>query len=369
MPLNATMALSKSNSNRTDTARRRQFCSYCLTLVFLSMLTLRNYPAVINSLDNSVVFVPKINDIITLPLKPKTFKDHFYMLPKKAEDGIEREKGILILFHSCKRSGLSFFHLPEERIVVKDALKRGLAVLAPTSKLRETGCWTQTDLASIDTEVDEWADAYNLTHVPRLGMGDSSGGSFLYFVYKSLKLKSMAAYNSPQSFHPDDVETNLVIPTALLSMTADENLSSKIKLNYDKLRSVGVSSQLYSVTSHPFTPAICTARFPEFESDDCSNIFDTIKYDFKSILDRRFFVKKKGSTILTSSQWDKFFSMIDIDYDSALKHYLKDELYPGHDWINYGIRQELKACQGFHAFTSENHAKILDFLTVEAGIS
>ena len=70
--------------------------------------------------------VAKMDDLITIPLQPKQevqYGEHqFYMLPKSP---FEKAIGILIVLHPCKRSGLEFFLLPEDRILAKEALQQG----------------------------------------------------------------------------------------------------------------------------------------------------------------------------------------------------------------------------------------------------
>jgi hypothetical protein len=50
-------------------------------------------------------------------------------------------RGALLLFHGCSHDGSVWFTNPEETIVVRFALKQGLAVVAFTSADRTTGCW------------------------------------------------------------------------------------------------------------------------------------------------------------------------------------------------------------------------------------
>ena len=78
-------------------------------------------------------------------------------------------------------------------------------------------------------------------------------------------------------------------------------------------------------------------------------------------------VIRKNKT-LTKQEWDVFFGKIEnvLDYDSASVSYSRDETHSRQAWINEGIKEEIKACQGFHALTSEYHSSILDFLTKEA---
>lgn len=341
-----------------------------LLFVFISIFTIVRQPELREFYsDSQGHIVAKLDDIITVPLTPKVEKsqgvDHYYLLPLSG-----RPKGILIYFHSCKKSGSSFFQLPEERIIAYDALQRGLAVFAPTSRDRESGCWTQLDLSAIEDAVGEWAASNDLYELPRLGMGDSSGASFLFFVYKTLKLRSMAVYNSPQLYHPDDMEKGLAIPTALVTMIADENLSAKVITNYGKLKSRSIPTRLYKVTPHPFTIGVCMARFAELENEDCDKLLISLRSDLPRLLDRRWFVKES----LTYDQWESFFANLPadvIDYQSAQSYYMHDSFHPQdqkHDWVNEAIEQEVKACQGFHALSSEHHSSVLDFLTQEAGM-
>eukprot|EP00980_Cylindrotheca_fusiformis_P000721 scaffold168_cov124-Cylindrotheca_fusiformis.AAC.21 len=351
-----------------------------LLLVFVSVLTIARQP-----LGLSAGFHPgsnqggqiefKVDDDIRdrmAPLIPKVERirdiDHYYLLPHKAGG---RPKGILLLFHSCRRSGASFFILPEERIVVSDALERGLAVFAPTSRDRVSGCWTEKDLPAIEGLLGEWTARQELDALPKMGLGDSSGASYLFFVYKSLKLKSMAVYNSPQLFHPDDMEKGRAIPTALVTMTADETLSSQMISNYDELKSrnVVVPSQLYKVTPHPFTVRVCIARFWELSETDCQALLDWLPSELPKLLDRRGFVQPKEKYFPDEQQWnevgDKVSNVVDLQGLAAVKDSFHENT--AQDWFQEALEQEIKACQGFHAMTSEHYSSVLDFLTQQAG--
>ncbi|KAL3905378.1 MAG: hypothetical protein SGARI_004492 [Bacillariaceae sp.] len=159
--------------------------------------------------------VAKVDDsIITLPLHPKVDKmqglNHYYLLPSVNNTAIP-PRGVLVYLHSCHQSGLEVFHLPESRIIIKSALEKGFAVFAPSSFHRESGCYTELDLDYLPRIVEDWTTNHNLYTLPRVGMGESSGASFLFFVYKELELQSLAAYNTPQIFPDDEWET--AIPT------------------------------------------------------------------------------------------------------------------------------------------------------------
>jgi hypothetical protein len=327
------------------------------------------YPRVIDSYTHSQGDIEaKFDDgFVTIPLMPKrdTIQgvEHYYLLPPNYRH--KKVKGILIFLHSCKRSGLEFFHLPEDRMIAYDALQKGLAVLAPTSQHRESGCFTQLDIEWIGQVVEEWTSLHNLEKAPRMGMAVSSGASFLIFIHKSLKLKSMAVYNSPQSFPPDDLDAGLAIPTVFVTMPLDEKLAKEMETNYDQLLNANIPTQLYKVTPHPFTSALCLARFPEMIPEDCDKIFEVIHRDFPHLLDADGFVKES----MKSGQWQQLFAKLGLDdYQNDFSYYRSDTAHSGHSWQWAVVEQEVRTCEGFHAMTAAHHSSVLDFLTLEAGI-
>ncbi|KAL3943330.1 MAG: hypothetical protein SGBAC_002613 [Bacillariaceae sp.] len=256
-----------------------------------------------------------------------------------------------------------------ERIIAHDALQRGLAVFAPTSKDRESGCWTQQDLVTVEDIVEEWTYNHDLNELPRMGMGDSSGASYLFFVFKTLKLKSMAVYNTHQIYLQEDMKkkTGKAIPTVFVSMKEDEVLAKRMAKNHEQLASAAIATKEFHISPLPFTSAVCYPRFPELENDDCDKLYSAIKIELPNLLDRRSFVKQT----LTTEEWDAFFGKIEdlMDYTSASSYYVRDDAHKRDQpraWINEGIQQEIKACQGFHSMSSEHHTLILDFLIKEA---
>jgi len=302
--------------------------------------------------------VAKPDDLITLPLNPKSENiqgvDHYYMLPQV------KAKGVLIFLHSCKQSGLEFFHLPEDRIVAYDALNKGLAVFAPTSKDRESGCFTEIDVGWIDKVVDEWAANHELAFSPRIGMSVSSGSSLMFYAYKALKLKSMAVYNTPQSFHKESLEKGLAIPTAYITMPLDEIISSQMKKNFDRLSSAKVSTRLFEVHPHPFTPSLCLTRFPEIVPKDCEEIFRFAHKNFPRLFNGDDFLNVKES--MASSRWQKLLTKVELNYELNETYYQKSQAASGHSWLWAIIEEEARSSQGFHAMTAEHHSSILNFL-------
>jgi hypothetical protein len=328
----------------------------CITAVAMT-----RFPDVVDRYSHTQgKIVAKTDELVTVPLLPKQEvlygEHHFYMLPKLP---FKKAVGVLIVLHPCKRSGLDFFHLPEDRIVAKDALQKGLAVLSLTSKDRESGCFTGEDVPVVSQIVDKWTKLHSLQDVPRYGLGISSGASFLFFVYRGLKLDSMVVYNTPQGYLPDDMDDNGMIPTAFVTMSRDKPVSKRIREYHKELSSATVPTRLFQVSPRPFTKAICTSRMPEMLTKDCDRIFDTLQADFSQMLDKDGFVLHD---VVSSDDWNDLVRTLDLDswYDQL--HFQTPKTSAGHSWPYAAVEQEFRTCLARHSMTSEHHSTILEFL-------
>ena len=374
--------------------------------------------------------------------------------PNTSQQLKAKPKGILIFLHSCKRSGLDFFYLPEERRIAYDALSKGLAVLGLTSQHRDSGCWTQPDVGWIGNVVDEWIETHGLEEenryfhdsndgdeneydndgfdaastitspsvgIPRIGVAVSSAASFLFFVYQSLQLRSMAIINSPQSYDVSEIESKLAIPTVYVSMPHDANIAKQMQTNYESLVKGEIPTQLYKVRPIPFTYDLCLGRLPELGEALCSKLITTIQNDFPSLLDADGFIKediKPSSFLDQSNVWYQLFQSVGLDedgnisnrginnhnrrhnyrilrkrtrtkgigttknlvpndyvsdnYDSKDGHkdeyYLTKTAHTGHSWLWAAAQEEISTCYAYHAMTAEHHGIVLEFLMKEAGI-
>jgi hypothetical protein len=305
------------------------------------------------------------NEFQSVPIKPQmeVFQSREIYFSKP--DNHATPKGILIYLHSCQQSGLEFFHLPEDRIIAYDALGRGLAVVAPTSQHRESGCWGKADLSWIGSTIDQWVESQGLSEVPRIGMAQSSAGSFLFFVHEKLQLKSMAVYNTPQGFAADDIKKDLTIPTVFVTMPADESISKRMEQNYEALKEADVATQLVKVAPHPYTERVCKARIPEAKSG-CKQFFKHARKDYSSLMDIDGFVKED----LKTGKWKELFEEMSLDDEAKAEAstYNTPRAHNGRTWLQAAFEQEITASQAYHSMTSESHAVMLDFLMKEARI-
>ena len=351
------------------TLRQRILCigfPFC----FIALVTMANFNDTIDQYAHQKGNIKaKLDDVLTLPMQPKSLKiqgvEHYFLLPPILQNGkAPKPKGILIFLHSCKRSGLEFFSLPEDRIVAQNALDKQLAVLAVTSQNRESGCWTQPDTDWVGGVVDQWAHHFNLQNIPRMGMAVSSAASFLFFVYQPMKLKSMAIYNSPQGFDRSELP-GIAIPTAFITMPLDNYISAQMENNFNVMTQAGVPSQLYKVTSHPFTDKLCQARLPEMGAEVCQALFHLLHKEYPHLLDADSFIKED----LKSGKWQELFRKLDLEHKTEGQElFATDKSHSGKTWLNAGMEQEISVCQAFHSMTSEHHSSVLEFLMQSAGI-
>lgn len=369
----------------------------CFVVLFVLVVTVITnvYPQIIANYTHSDgdIVAKRDEKIVTPPLHPQKItlqgREHYYLLPSyittlqqstnsssafttKTPSPIN---GVLIILHTCQQSGLDVFQLPENRIVVYDALQKGLAVLAPTAYDRETKCFSYRDLGQLPHLVEDWTSRHKLQYLPRMGMGESSGGSFLFFVYKELNLRSMAIYNTPQIFLEEDW-TATAIPTVLLTMPLDDSVADRMTQHYQKLQRHNISTQLYKVTPRPFTSSLCPSRFPEWSLSFCQQLFASSSTD--SLFNADGFVQ---GSVHQSPSWTKFFQSVEAKYNGEQAATAASLLQPqsipyatrkagnGHSWVWAVVEQEVKTCQGYHAMTADYHGEILHFLMTNANIT
>lgn len=357
----ATTTTSSTYSGNSCTAKHR--VAFVLVLILcITAVTMTRFPEIMDHYSHTQgKIVAKTDDFATIPLQPKKEYlyggHHYYLLPKSP---YKKAIGVLIVIHECQRSGLDFFHLPEDRIVAKDALDRGLAVLSLTSKDRDSGCFSVADASDVGKIVNQWTLLHGLQDLPRYGLGVSSGASFLFFVYRAMKLDSMAVYNTPQGYLPDDIDDNAMVPTAFVTMPLDKSVSKRMRDSRKELSVSKIPTLMLKVSPRPFAKSMCTARLPEMLPNDCERIFELLHSDFSHLLDKDGFVVED---VARSEDWKKLTDALHLDSWSDVLHYQTPKTSAGHSWPYAAVEQEFRTCHARHGMSSEHHSAVLEFLT------
>ena len=357
-------------------------------------------------------------EAVTMNLRPHVSiigtTEIYYQLPETAiqrnnnvgqnnkgkDNNNNNNKGILVFFHGCNHGGQDFFMLPEDRLVARAALDRGLAVLSITSADRRSGCWSKTrDLKDLSTVFDTWIQQVNLSpELPRIGMGASSGGAFLFSAYKVLKFNAMASYIMWKSFAPEDrnaaststtttaaATTTITLPaTAFVYMPRDERAHAIIPKLARELTQIGVSNRVWSVQPHPLTPQLCAQRIPELGMDRCTDFLNNaVAVAAAAAAPTPDLLIGTDYTILepySSGKWDTYFSKAQLDTtttttpDAATLHIKKEGNQPNllafdnHSWLWASMVEEIAVSYGRHEMTAEYRDDVLDWLMEQSGI-
>ena len=310
-------------------------------------------------------------ELVTPPLVPRSTvienTEVFFMMPTT------ETRGVLIFFHGCNHAGgQDMFELPEDRIVALAALNRGLAVLTPTSENRKTGCWGHKDAEALEKNqvVDKWMASVGLSPaIPRMGMGASSGGAFLFSVHKSIGLASMASYVSGRGFSDSELAAGNVPPTMFVYMPKDWRTADKVEETYKALVKAGIPTEKMEVNPHAFTPELCARRLPEFGDRRCRAFY-------RDILAQGNLVNDKDLTVMTSYHGGDWKAIMEknkldagLDKSSKAKKGMPSKMsFGGHTWMWASMEEEIAASFAVHEMTSEHRQKVLDFLMKHAGI-
>jgi hypothetical protein len=314
--------------------------------------------------------------LVSGPLSPEvgTFDDVevFYMLPNV------NITGVLIYFHGCQHSGQHLFLLPEDRLLALEALHRGLLVMSPTSVERSSGCWSRLDINRVVRMLANFEKSINLpSSLPRMGIGASSGGAFLFDICLRLPLKSMVSYVMGKGFEEAQLAEakfkNLTLPaTGYVHMPRDAWTSESVSRNIAALQAANIPTYEWRVHSRPFlSDWLCNERLIEWKTDRCKDFFDLIKEHNPPLLDPADSVVLKS---YTTGDWDRVLLQSNVDdLDISIKPGYTlpaDNLSAkGHSWLWAFLEEEIAVSYAVHEMTAEYKEEVLDFLMAHAGIN
>lgn len=315
---------------------------------------------------------------LVLPLEAKgTVIDDtelFYMLPTSSV------VGILVFFHGCNHAGQDMFRLPEDRVVAKRALDRGLAVLSPTSSNRNTGCWSRHDIEQMQTNqvLEKFLEKVHLSaQLPRMGMGASSGGNILFTAHNAFSFRSIVSYIMPSGFSQFDwdhrSELNPLPAVGYVHMPRDTKRAKKVPDIVSRLSQEDIAYKVWEVQPHPLTSKLCQQRIPEL-AGRCEAILNYVQETYPELMDHEYNILEP----YTSGKWEKVFvkSQLDPAKFAELKERASQQergsligvQFSGHSWLWAALVEEIAVSYGKHEMTAEYAEEVLDFLMEHAGL-
>jgi hypothetical protein len=201
--------------------------------------------------------------------------------------------------------------------------------------------------------------------LPRMGMGASSGGSFLFRAYEVLNFQSMASYVMWKSFDADDLanESKALPATAFIHMPRDPKSIDKVPQNAQLLKQRQVPTNIWQIRPHPLDPIVCAQRIPELGINKCSSLLQYAVEKHPEILNEEYEVLEP----YRGGKWDPIFETFQKDV-LASKAGEEVASFSGHSWTWAALVEEIAVSYAQHEMTAEHCEEVLDFLMVNAGI-
>ncbi|CAN1123100.1 Pentatricopeptide repeat-containing protein At1g03100, mitochondrial [Linum perenne] len=236
-------------------------------------------------------------------------------------------KAVLFLAHGCNGRAANFWDkspscancigLPEERLLVLNALARNFAVLAISSRER---CWTFREEMLIVKEIIEWWVLKNkLDKVPLVALGASSGGYFISALATNIKFSSITIMIAEGVFSEMDIPEDYP-PTLFVHMPKDVYRQQKITTFMEMLKSKGIDVAEVECLDLPLSRSFLAERVAGLDASVSAKLFDLFKD--KGFIDEKGYINKDGR----ATRWKDAVRRSGIPLDEKLFQHVQEEL-------------------------------------------
>ena len=215
--------------------------------------------------------------------------------------------GLLILFHGCKHSGSDSWPeseacpfclgLPENMRIVKIALARGYAVVAPDSFNRKLRCWSTSvgprrgnidgilvpkivnTIISLEPRLNNYITHSGGNPLPIYVLGASNGGAFALLMPHFMEIHGVVS--QIRTINPDWLvlsDGRRYPPTAFVHMPRDGDTATKVQENLAALRAQGTPAEAIEILPRPVTADWLMSQSPEtFSREVAESIIDALQ--------------------------------------------------------------------------------------------
>ncbi|XP_031378082.1 uncharacterized protein LOC116193500 [Punica granatum] len=237
-------------------------------------------------------------------------------------------KAVLFIAHGCNCRAAYFWDrsptclncvgLPEERLLVLEALARRFAVLTISSMGR---CWTMAEERIIVRDTIRWWTASNkLENLPLVALGASSGGHFVSALARNLRFSSIALMIAEGMFDQMDIPARYP-PTLFVHMPKDTYRQHKISQYMEVLKAKGIDAAEVECTEFPLSPNIFADRIPGVDQSVSSKLFELFRKE--GFIDENGYMKTDGRR----THWKKAVSKDKtLILDKQLFQHVQEEL-------------------------------------------
>ncbi|KAF7028268.1 hypothetical protein CFC21_040219 [Triticum aestivum] len=188
--------------------------------------------------------------------------------------------------------------LPEERRFTREALRRGYAVLAVSSRAE---CWSLdaasgdgSELAAVGSIIEWWVKEQHpeLGRLPLVGIGASSGGYFVSALAARVRFSSVAIMIAEGVFAAMEEIPPGYPPALFVHMPRDAKRAHMVASSIDKLKSKHVDVREIQCDAFAVSADFLAARIPGLTPTVADGLVDVLRQ--KSFLDEKGFLKKDG---------------------------------------------------------------------------
>ncbi|KAM7497788.1 hypothetical protein LguiA_022202 [Lonicera macranthoides] len=257
-------------------------------------------------------------------------------------------KAVLFIAHGCNGKASNFWDkspkclncvgLPEERLIVLNALARKFAVLAITSTRQ---CWTfGKERLVVKGIIKWWVEKQKLDKLPLVALGASSGGYFVSALANELKFSSITIMIAEGMFNQMDIGENYP-PTLFVHMPKDKARKEKVDEYLGVLREKGVDVKEVKCMEFPLSPNFLSDRVSGIDEATSSKLFDLFKE--KGFVDGNGYMKNDGR----ATRWK-----------GALRE--RNILLPMKHLVGH-IQEELNLAYAYHEMTSLQSEEIFNW--------
>ncbi|KAI3734289.1 hypothetical protein L6452_13754 [Arctium lappa] len=257
-------------------------------------------------------------------------------------------KSVLFLAHGCSGRAANFWDkspncphcigLPEERLIVHNALARNFAVVTVSSRGK---CWSLgKETLVVEGIIKLWVAKQNLEKLPLVALGASSGGYFVSMLASKIKFSSIAIMIAEGVYDRIDINKDYP-PTIFVHMPKDKARKKAIDVNLAVLKSEGVDVAAIECMELPLSPNFLADRIPGLDLKISVELFDLFK--------EKGFVNEEGYLINDGRV---------IPWKEAMDEW-KIQL-PNKVMVKY-IHEELNLAYAYHEMTSLQCDQIFDW--------
>ncbi|KAF8391154.1 hypothetical protein HHK36_023455 [Tetracentron sinense] len=285
-----------------------------------------------NSFQSSVQFHP------TLEFRNGT--DVIWQIP-------DSPKAILFLAHGCNGKATHFWDrspscpncigLPEERLIVLQALARKFAVLTISSAGR---CWSfSKERVIVEGIIKWWVDKNKLQKLSLMAMGASSGGHFVSVLAANMRFSSITLMIAQGMLDQMEVPKDYP-PTLFVHMPKDRARMRIIGANMEALRQKGISVAEIKCMEFPLSPNFLADRIPGLDQAISVKLFELFRE--KGFIDENGYMRSDGR----ATRWKE-----------AIRE--RNLLPDKYEWVHH-IQEELNLAFAYHEMTSLQSEQIFE---------